>query len=168
MNLQRENMIQCGIVGWKNSGKTFFAQKLIEYFSKKNLIVASIKHAHHNFDIDKPDTDSYLHRQAGSQQVIISSSKRWAKIVELKDKSEKKLNELIQELDAPDIVIIEGFKDASHPKIEIIRKDSDNYLFPKIKNVLGLVSDNKIDTNLPQFKRKDIGKIAEFILTTVK
>ena len=168
MNLQRENMIQCGIVGWKNSGKTFFAQKLIEYFSKKNLIVASIKHAHHNFDIDKPDTDSYLHRQAGSQQVIISSSKRWAKIVELKDKSEKKLNELLQELDAPDIVIIEGFKDASHPKIEIIRKDSDNYLFPKIKNVLGLVSDSKIDTNLPQFKRKDIGKIAEFILTTAK
>ena len=142
--------------------------KLIKYFTQKNMNVASIKHAHHNFDIDKPYTDSYLHRQAGSQQVIISSSKRWAKIVELKDKSEKKLNELLQELDAPDIVIIEGFKDASHPKIEIIRKDSDNYLFPKIKNVLGLVSDSKIDTNLPQFIRIDIGKIAEFNLTTAK
>ena len=67
MNLQEENMIQCGIVGWKNSGKTFFAQRLIEYFSNKNLVVASIKHALHDFDIDKPSTDSYLHRQAGFQ-----------------------------------------------------------------------------------------------------
>ena len=157
-----------GIVGWKNSGKTTLMKEIIKYLVSKNFVVGTIKHAHHNFDIDKPDTDSYLHRQAGSQQVIISSSKRWAKIVELKDKSEKKLNELLQELDAPDIVIIEGFKDASHPKIEIIRKDSNNYLFPKIKNVLGLVSDSKIDTNLPQFKRNDIGKIAEFILTNAK
>ena len=168
MNLQEDDMIQCGIVGWKNSGKTLLVQKLIEYFTKKNLIVASIKHAHHDFDIDKPGTDSYLHRQAGSQQVIVSSSKRWAKIVELKGTSEKKLNELLLELDSPDIVIIEGFKDASHPKIEIIKKDSDNYLFPKINNVLSVVSDNKIDTNLPQFKRKEIEKIAEFILTKVK
>jgi len=168
MNLQEDDMIQCGIVGWKNSGKTVLAQKLIEYFTKKNLIVASIKHAHHDFDIDEPGTDSYLHRQAGSQQVIVSSSKRWAKIVELKGKSEKKLNELLLELDSPDIVIIEGFKDASHPKIEIIKKDSDNYLFPKINNVLGVVSDNKIDTNLPQFKREEIEKIAEFFLTKAK
>ena len=168
MNLQEDDMIQCGIVGWKNSGKTVLAQKLIEYFTKKNLIVASIKHAHHNFDIDEPGTDSYLHRQAGSQQVIVSSSKRWAKIVELKGKSEKKLNELLLELDSPDIVIIEGFKDASHPKIEIIKNDSDNYLFPKINNVLGVVSDNKIDTNLPQFKREEIEKIAEFFLTKAK
>ena len=88
--------------------------------------------------------------------------------MELKGTSEKKLNELLLELDSPDIVIIEGFKDASHPKIEIIKKDSDNYLFPKINNVLSVVSDNKIDTNLPQFKRKEIEKIAEFILTKVK
>ena len=168
MNLKKEDMIQCGIVGWKDSGKTFLAQRLIEYFSKKKFIVASIKHAHHDFDIDKPGTDSYLHRQAGSQQIIVSSSKRWTKIVELKEKSEKKLNELLQELDSPDIVIIEGFKDASHPKIEIIKKNSVNYLFPKIKNVLGLVTDNKINSNLPQFKRKEIDKIAEFILTKVK
>ena len=168
MNLQKDDMIQCGIVGWKDSGKTFLAQRLIEFFSKKKLIVASIKHAPHDFDIDKPGTDSYLHRQAGSQQIIVSSSKRWTKIVELKHKSEKKLNELLKELDSPDIVIIEGFKEASHPKIEIIKKNSNDYLFPKIKNVLGLVSDNKIDTNLPQFKRKEIDKIAKFILTNLK
>ena len=87
-------MIQCGIVGWKNSGKTYLAQKLINYFSKKNYIVASIKHAHHDFDIDKPGTDSYLHRTAGAKQVIVSSSKRWAKIMELDNSPEKKLNDI--------------------------------------------------------------------------
>ena len=168
MNLQEENMIQCGIVGWKNSGKTFFAQRLIEYFSNKNLVVASIKHAHHDFDIDKPGTDSYLHRQSGSQQIIVSSSKRWAKIVELNTKEEKKLEELLIELDSPDIVIIEGFKNSPHPKIEIIKEDSDNYLFLKLKNIIGIVCDKKINTTLPQFKRKEIDKIAEFILTKAK
>ena len=92
-------MIQCGIVGWKNSGKTYLVQRLIEWFSKKNLVVASIKHAHHNFDIDRSGTDSFLHRQAGSKQIIISSSKRWAKIVEMDKLREKTLDELIMELD---------------------------------------------------------------------
>ena len=133
MNLQEENMIQCGIVGWKNSGKTFFAQRLIEYFSNKNLVVASIKHAHHDFDIDKPGTDSYLHRQAGSQEILISSSKRWVKIVELGDSREKKLSDLLDELDSPDIVIVEGFKNEPHPKIEIIKENSNDYLFLKLK-----------------------------------
>ena len=168
MNLQEEKMIQCGIVGWKNSGKTFFAQRLIEYFSKKNLVVASIKHAHHDFDIDKQGTDSYLHRQAGSQQIIVSSSKRWVKIVELQGSSEKKLYELLKELDSPDIVIIEGFKDSSHPKIEIVKEDSDNYLFLKLKNIIGVVCDKQINTILPQFKRTEIDKIAEFILHKAK
>ena len=157
-----------GIAGWSGSGKTTLVTRLLVELVGRGVSVSTVKHAHHDFEIDKPGKDSYLHRQAGSQQVIVSSSKRWAKIVELKDKSEKKLNELIQELDSPDIVIIEGFKDASHPKIEIIRENSDNYLFPKIKNVLGLVSDSKIDTNLPQFKRKEIGKIGEFILRAAK
>ena len=161
-------MIQCGIVGWKNSGKTFFAQRLIEYFSNKNLVVASIKHAHHDFDIDKPGTDSYLHRQAGSQQIIVSSSKRWVKIIELKGRSEKKFDELLRELNSPDIVIIEGFKDLPHPKIEIVKENSDNYLFSKLKNVIGIVSDKQLETNLPQFKRKEIDKLAEFILNKVK
>ena len=74
-----------GIIGLKNSGKTYFVKKIINRLILLNLRVASIKHAHHGFDIDKPNTDSYIHRQAGSQQVIISSSKRWAKISELKN-----------------------------------------------------------------------------------
>ena len=129
-------MLICGIVGWKNSGKTYFVQKLINYFNSKNLKVASIKHAHHEFNIDKPGTDSYLHRQAGSQEVIVSSSKRWVKINELRNTEEKNLNDLLLELDSPDIVIVEGFKNESHPKIEIVKEDSNDYLFYKVNKKL--------------------------------
>ena len=161
-------MLICGIVGWKNSGKTYFAQKLINYFNSKNLKVASIKHAHHEFDIDKPNTDSYLHRKAGSQEILVSSSKRWVKIVELRDSQERKLNNLLNELDSPDIVIVEGFKNEPHQKIEIIKEGSINYLFTKLDNIIGIISDKKIDTLIPQFTKKDIDKVAEYILNNSK
>ena len=157
-------MILCGIVGWKNSGKTYIAQKLIKYFSKKNYYVASIKHAHHSFEIDQPHTDSYFHRKAGAREVIISSSNRWAKIKELNTENEKNLQELIKELESPDIVIIEGFKNSSHPKIEIIKDNYKDYLFPNLINVIGIVSNIKIQTQLPQFNFDEIEKIAELIV----
>ena len=157
-----------GIVGWKNSGKTFLAQKLISFFSKLNLNVASIKHAHHDFDIDQPGTDSYLHRESGANQIIVSSSRRWAKIVELNNLKEKNLNELIDNLDNPDIVIVEGFKKEKHNKIEIINEktESENYLFNVVSNVICIVSDNKVNTSIKQFRKNDIEKIANFILET--
>ena len=156
-------MIQCGIVGWKNSGKTYLAQKLINYFSKKNYIVASIKHAHHDFDIDKPGTDSFKHRSAGSSQVIISSSKRWAKIIENNNKNEKKLNELLREFNDIDVAIVEGFKKENHPKIEIISKNSKN-INNEIKNVVAIVADDKIDSSKPVFKKNDVESLAQFII----
>ena len=157
-------MIICGIVGWKNSGKTYFAQKLINYFNSKNFKVASIKHAHHEFDIDKPNTDSYLHRKAGSQEILVSSSKRWVKIVELRGAEERKLSDLLNELDSPDIVIIEGYKNESHPKLEIIKEDTKDYLFTRLNTITGIVSDKKIDTLIPQFKKENIDSVVEHIL----
>ena len=156
-----------GIVGWKNSGKTFFAQQIIQQLSSQNLRVASIKHAHHNFDIDLPETDSYLLRRAGSQQVIISSSKRWAKMVELEDAPEKKLEDLIDELDRPDIVIVEGFKNENHHKIEIIHNPlkPSTFMFTKLNNIVALISDTHItEYSQLQFKRNEIKKIVQFIL----
>ena len=160
-----------GIVGLKNSGKTYFIKKIISKLSLFNLKIASIKHAHHNFDIDKPNTDSYLHRKAGSEQVIISSSKRWAKIIELKNVKEKNLTELINELDKPDIVIVEGYKNESHLKIEIIKNpsNSSSFLFKNIKNVIALISDIKIDSfNKKQFKKNQVDEIVNYILNYQK
>ena len=158
-----------GIVGYKNSGKTFIVQKLIKYFINKKLKVASIKHAHHNFEIDKPGTDSFLHRKSGSQEIIISSSKRWAKITELNNSKEKNLRDLLKQLDKPDIVIIEGFKNENHFKFEIINKKNNGtkYLFPNLQNVIGIISDLEIDSSIKQFKTDEIEIIAEYILKKI-
>ena len=159
-------MIIIGIVGWKNSGKTRLMQGLIKYFSKKNFKVASIKHAHHNFDIDREGTDSFLHRKSGAQEVLISSSKRWAKIDERNELKEMKLSNLIKKIERADIVFVEGFKNENHNKIEILRKGNLNKkpLYKSLKNVIGIVSDEKIKTKLPIFKSKDYKKIYDLIL----
>ena len=137
-----------GIVGLKNSGKTFLVRKIIYKLKLLDMKVASIKHAHHDFDIDKPNTDSYMHRQSGSEQIIISSSKRWAKIIELKGSKEKNLDELINQLENPDIVIVEGYKNENHLKIEVIKDPADisSYLFNDLKNVIGIISDIEINS----------------------
>jgi molybdopterin-guanine dinucleotide biosynthesis protein B len=164
-------MIIFGIIGWKDVGKTYFAQKIISSLSSKKIRVASIKHAHHDFDIDLPQTDSFLHRKAGSQQVIISSSKRWAKISELNENEEKKLDDLINELDDPEVVIVEGYKNEKHPKIEIIKDSLDNstFMFKELKNVSAIVSDINISSFYKkQFKKNQIDEIVEYILTYEK
>ena len=153
-----------GVIGWKNSGKTYYVQEIIKILRKKGYSVASIKHAHHEFDVDKPKTDSFLHRKAGSQQVIVSSSKRWVKITELENSSEKNLTELLQQLSTTDIVIVEGFKNDNHPKIEIIKEKSTNYLFNQISNVVALISDIEVDSNIRKFKKNEIDLIVNFIL----
>ena len=156
-----------GIVGWKNSGKTYFASKIINKLKIKNYRVASIKHAHHEFDIDHKNTDSYIHRNAGSSQIIVSSSKRWVKIVELNNSNELKLDELINQLSETDLVIVEGFKNDNHPKIEIIKTGNNNYLFNNISNIKAIISEEEIDTDLKQFKKNEIDNIVNFILKEI-
>ena len=153
-----------GIVGLKNSGKTFFVSEIIKNLKSKNYKIASIKHAHHDFEIDHQNTDSYIHRLSGSSQVIVSSSKRWAKISELENSKEKTLNELISELSETDIVIIEGYKSEKHPKIEIIKEGTNRYLLQDINNIKAIISDKKINTDLKQFKKNEIDNIVNFIL----
>ena len=152
-----------GIVGWKDVGKTFFATEIIKLLVEKGYKVGSIKHAHHDFDIDKPGTDSFRHRQSGSSEVIISSSKRWAKIIENNNKNEKNLNELLREFNDIDVAIVEGFKKENHPKIEIISKNSKN-INNEIKNVVAIVADDKIDSSKPVFKKNDVESLTQFII----
>lgn len=164
-------MIIFGIVGWKNVGKTYLAQQIISSLSSKKIRVASIKHAHHDFDIDYPETDSFLHRKAGSQQVIISSAKRWAKISEINENQEKKIDDLINELDNPEVVIVEGYKNDNHPKIEIIKNslDSSTFMFRELKNVAAIISDINISSfHKKQFKKNQINEIVEYILAYKK
>ena len=152
-----------GVVGWKDVGKTFFVTEIIKLLVSKKFKVGSIKHAHHDFDIDQHGTDSFKHRNAGSTQVIISSSKRWAKIIENNNKKEKSLDQLIKEFQNIDIVVVEGFKKESHPKIEIIGKNS-LIINSKLKNVIAFVSDDKLNSSIPVFKKNDIESLVELII----
>lgn len=155
-----------GITGWKDVGKTHYASLIIKSLVNKGYQVGSIKHAHHDFDIDKPGTDSFKHREAGSNQVIISSSKRWAKITENNNENEKSLDDLIKELHNVDIVIVEGFKKDNHPKIEILSKNIKNRN-KETNNVIAIVSDDLKDNITPVFKKNDIENLVEFIIQKI-
>jgi len=155
-----------GITGWKDVGKTYCASLIIKSLVKKGYQVGSIKHAHHDFDIDKPGTDSFKHREAGSSQVIISSSKRWAKITENNHAYEKSLDELIKELHNVDIVVVEGFKKDNHPKIEILTKGLNNRN-KATKNIIAIVSNDLKDNTTPVFKENDIENLVEFIIKKI-
>ena len=111
-----------GIAGWKNSGKTTLVEALVAIFSARGLAVSTVKHAHHEFDIDRPGKDSHRHRQAGAREVIVASQKRWALMHELRGEAEPSLDELVARLAPADLVIVEGYKQGTHPKLEIRRR----------------------------------------------
>ena len=155
-----------GITGWKDVGKTYYATLIIKSLVKKGYQVGSIKHAHHDFDIDKPGTDSFKHREAGSSQVVISSAKRWAKITENNNENEKSLDELIQEFNNVEIIVVEGFKKDNHPKIEILTKVLNNRN-KETKNVIAIVSNDLKNITIPVFKENDIENLVEFIIKKI-
>ena len=161
-----------GIAGWKKSGKTTLVVRLIEEFSRRGLKVASIKHAHHNFQIDHAETDSARHRRAGAanragaSQVAVVSAKRWALIAELEGAPEPDLAQIVAWLGPCDLVIVEGYKSAAVPKIETRRRaaSSRETLADRDPNVIAIAADHAADgRNLPVFSLDDISGIADFI-----
>jgi molybdopterin-guanine dinucleotide biosynthesis protein B len=110
-----------GLAGWSGSGKTTLVSNVIPVLVRRGLKVATVKHAHHEFDIDKPGKDSWLHRQAGACEVAIVSSRRWAIVHELGEEPEPPLAEVLAKLSPVDLVVVEGFKRHSHPKLEVYR-----------------------------------------------
>ena len=110
-----------GLAGWSGSGKTTLVTGVIPVLTRRGLKVATVKHAHHDFDTDQPGKDSWLHRQAGAHEVAIVSSRRWAIVHELGSEPEPPLADILQKLSPVDLVIVEGFKRHSHPKLEVFR-----------------------------------------------
>jgi|SRR5579871_57407 molybdopterin-guanine dinucleotide biosynthesis protein B len=110
-----------GLAGWSGSGKTTLVTGVIPVLVKRGLTVATVKHAHHEFDTDQPGKDSWLHRQAGAREVAIVSSRRWAIVHELAGDPEPPLSKILAKLSQTDLVIVEGFKRHTHPKLEVFR-----------------------------------------------
>jgi len=159
-----------GIAGWKKSGKTTLAERLIAEFTARGLKVASVKHAHHAFRIDDADTDSARHRRAGASQVAIVSSRRWALVTELADAPEPDLAEVIAWLGPCDLVVVEGYKAAAIPKIEARRlaAASREPLAPRDPKVIAVAADYAAEGGgLPVFALDDATGIADFIARAI-
>jgi molybdopterin-guanine dinucleotide biosynthesis protein B len=153
-----------GFAGWSGSGKTTLIERLIPHFVAQGLAVALVKHAHHEFDIDHPGKDSHRHRQAGCQEVLISSSVRWALIHELRGAAELTLEAALARLSPCDIVLVEGFKAAPIPKLEIYReKVGKALLHPGDRNIVAVATDAALSVALPVFTLDDIVGIAAFV-----
>ncbi|MYJ88004.1 MAG: molybdopterin-guanine dinucleotide biosynthesis protein B, partial [Rhodobacteraceae bacterium] len=151
-----------GIAGWKNSGKTTLISSLITELTNRNIRISTLKHAHHDFDIDQPGTDSHKHRKAGAKEVLIVSSRRWALIHEETEVNKPDLTTMLGKLEDTDLVLVEGFKSLSFPKLEIRREDSSGPdLAPNDQNIIAIVSDRPVsEQNMPAFDLDDIKGIA--------
>ena len=153
-----------GITGWKNSGKTHLMERLVAEFKSRSLSVSTIKNAHHGFDVDQPGKDSFRHRQAGAQEVIVASSKRWVLMHENNDDEKIRLKDLLKKLSKVDLVLVEGFKQERHPKIEVVRQVKDQRLIAENdQTIIALATDTNININKTQLNLNDTIGVADFI-----
>lgn len=154
-----------GITGWKNSGKTGLVERVVSTLCARGYKVSTIKHTHHRVDVDQEGRDSFRHRTAGAQEVVLASSARIAIMQELRGAPEPSLADLLARMNAVDIVIVEGFKSEDHPKIECHRRETHNPLRAgEDSTIKAVATDYLLDMGLPRFELDDTGAIVAFIL----
>ena len=156
-----------GVAGWSGSGKTTLVTSLVLEFVERGFSVSTVKHAHHDFDLDQPGKDSHKHRSAGAREVMVSSGTRWALTHELIGDFEPTLKKLLQKMTPVDLVLVEGFKFGDHEKIEVYRAGHSNtLLYPDDPRVIAIVSDSHLPgADRPVFKSHDVPQISEFIVS---
>ena len=154
-----------GFAGWSGSGKTTLVEQVIAALSARGLVVSLVKHAHHSFDIDHAGKDSWRHRRAGCREVMVSSDQRWSLTRELRGAPEAGLDELLAHLGPCDLVLVEGFKRAAIPKIEVWRSVvAEPLLHPDDPRIVALATDTRVESALPQLDINDPEGVADFIL----
>jgi molybdopterin-guanine dinucleotide biosynthesis protein B len=155
-----------GFAGWSGSGKTTLIESLVPRLTARGLRVSLVKHAHHDFDVDHPGKDSYRHRLAGCAEVLVTSSVRFALMHELRGAPELTLAEAVDRLSPCDLVLVEGWKRAAIPKLEIWREMLGKPpLHPGDSRIVGIATDApaRLATRLPAFALHDPAAIATFV-----
>jgi len=153
-----------GFAGYSGSGKTTLIEQLIPRFVAQGLRVSLIKHAHHAFDVDQPGKDSYRHRHAGASEVLVTSSRRWVLMHELRGEVEPSFDAQLRQLGPCDLLLVEGFKHAAIPKLEVWRAETgEGLLHPNDPHIVAVASDAKLDTRLPWLDLNDVEGISGFI-----
>ena len=155
-----------GIAGWSGSGKTTLIVKLIPLLVARGVRVATLKHAHHNFDVDQPGKDSYEHRHAGAIEVIICSSRRWAQMHELGTAPEPTLGQLLQRVSPCDLILVEGFKTERHSKLEVFREATGHDpLYPQDPHIVAVASDRSVaNAAIPVVDLNDVAAVADLVM----
>ncbi len=156
-----------GLAGWSGAGKTTLIVKLIPLLRGRGLTVSTLKHAHHNFDVDAPGKDSYLHRAAGAGEVLVASARRWALMHELRGAKEPSLAELLRRLSPVDLVLVEGYKRDAHVKIEVHRAlNAKPFLYADDKTIAALASDaaEAAPAHLPYARLDDVEAVADLVI----
>lgn len=164
-----------GFAAYSGTGKTTLLCKIIPILKSRGIRVGVLKHAHHTFDIDHPGKDSHILRHAGASTILIASNKRWALMTETPDNTQNPvLNEMLYHLDQSqlDLILVEGFKDESYPKIELHRPSLNkqlrpiHYLHKYDKNIIAIATDEKIKTerDIPQLDINDVDQVVDFML----
>jgi molybdopterin-guanine dinucleotide biosynthesis protein B len=154
-----------GLAGWSGSGKTTLVTAVIPVLVGRGLKVATVKHAHHEFDIDQPGKDSWLHREAGASEVAIVSSRRWAIVHELGEEPEPPLVDVLAKLSAVDLVIVEGFKRHAHPKLEVYRAVLGKpLLHPDDDCIVAIATDAPLpEAQVPVLMLDDVQSVADML-----
>ncbi len=154
-----------GFAGWSGSGKTTLIEKLIPRFVRLGLRVSLIKHAHHSFDVDHPGKDSYRHRHAGAAEILVTSSRRWVLMHELRGAPEPPFEEQVKRLSPCDLLLVEGFKHAPIAKLEVWRAQTgEPLLHPNDPHIVAIATDARLETSLPLLDLNDDAAIASFIV----
>ena len=155
-----------GIAGWSGSGKTTLITKLIPLLAQRGIKVATLKHAHHAFDVDQPGKDSYEHRKAGACEVIVSSARRWVQMHEVGNAVEATLPQLLRRLSPCDLVLVEGFKTERHPKMEVFRAAVGKApLHPEDRRIVAIASDQQFPgAGVPVVDINDIAAVGDMVL----
>lgn len=158
-----------GIAGWSGSGKTTLVVRLLPELTRRGLAVSTVKHTHHAFDLDTPGKDSHEHRRAGATEVMLASSARWTLMHEIRGRPEPEAEELIARMAPVDLVLIEGFKRARHPKLEVHRPSLGRPLLCRDDpSVVALATDAPLaEVRVPVFALDDVAGIADFVVTHV-
>ena len=155
-----------GLAGWSGSGKTTLVTRLLPELTRRGLAVSTLKHAHHAFDVDQPGKDSWRHRAAGATEVMISSARRWALMHEHRGAPEATLQELVRHMSPVDLLLVEGFKDQPHAKLEVHRPALGKPLLCRgDPHIVAVASDTPIaGVAVPVLALDDVAAIARFIL----
>jgi molybdopterin-guanine dinucleotide biosynthesis protein B len=155
-----------GLAGFSGSGKTTLLAKAIPRLVDRGVSVSTLKHAHHDFDVDQPGKDSHRHRMAGATEVLVGSSRRWALVHELRGATEPSLHALLHKLAPVDLVVIEGYKREPHPKLEVHRAaTSAPLLHPDDATIVAIACDVALpEAKIPTVDLDDIDRIVEILL----